>query len=151
VTLVDRRPSCVVGWRLVAERTLDDLQALLDRAPQARFYYSDLFALCRQAVYTPGLYTAMPDKSETFRVEGVNAEFRHYLACLARRSRCFPRCPRRLALVLRLFIFAWNRRQLYRLPYPKYPAPPARFCLSLTFTTPFGDDAHLRQDANHGV
>ena len=70
MTLVDRRTSCLVGWRLVAERTLDDLQALLDRAPQARFYYGDLFALYRQAIYTPGLYTAMPDKSETFRVEG---------------------------------------------------------------------------------
>jgi hypothetical protein len=58
------------------------------------------------------------------RRNGVNAEFRHYLACLARRSRCFPRCPRRLALVLRLFISALNRRQLYRLRYPNYPARP---------------------------
>jgi IS1 family transposase len=112
----------VVGWQLVQERTLEDLQALLDRAPQARFYYSDPFALYRQAVYSPGLYTPMPDTSQTFRVEGVNAEFRHYLACLARRSRCFPRSVRRLALVLRLFIFAWNRRQLYRQRFPKYPA-----------------------------
>ena len=111
-----------MAWRVVHERTVEQVQTLIDSAPQARFYYSDLFAVYRQCVYTPGLYTPMPDKSETFRVEGVNAEFRHYLACLVRRSRCFPRCLKRFVLILRLFIFAWNRRQLYRLRFPKYPA-----------------------------
>jgi len=112
----------VVAWRVVVERSLETLQPLIDHAPQARFYFSDLFAMYGQAVYAPGIYTPMPDKSDTFRVEGVNAEFRHYLACLVRRSRCFPRCLKRFELVVRLFVFAWNRRQLYRLQFPKYPA-----------------------------
>lgn len=124
---MDRRTSCIVGWALVAERTPECLQALVDRAPQARFYFSDLFAGYRQVLYAPGIHTPMPDKSETFRVEGVNAEFRHYLACLARRTRCFPRCLKRLMLVLRLFVFAWNRRQLYRQRFPQYPAPLRNF------------------------
>ena len=120
MTIVKRHSSRVVAWRLVHARTPEVVQTLIDQAPQARCYYSDLFAVYRQAVYSPGLYTPMPDKSQTFRVEGVNAEFRHYLACLARRSRCFPRSVRRLALVLRLFLFAWNRRQLYRQRFSKY-------------------------------
>ena len=107
---------------MVTQRSQACVQALIDSAIQARFYYSDLFAVYRQCVYTPGIYTPMPDKSETFRVEGVNAEFPHYLACLVRRSRCFPRCLKRFILVLRLFIFAWNRRQLYPQRFPKYPA-----------------------------
>lgn len=122
MTIVERCSSRVVAWRLVRERSPEVVQTLIDQAPQARFYYSDLFAVYRSAIYTPGLYTPMPDKSETYRVEGVNAEFRHYLACMARRTRCFPRSLKRLALVLRLFIFAWNRRQAYRLRFPKYPA-----------------------------
>jgi IS1 family transposase len=122
MTIVERSTSKVVAWRLVSERSLEVVQALIDAAPQARFYYSDLYAVYRAALYAPGIHTAMPDKSETFRVEGLNAEFRHYLACLARRTRCFPRCEKRLALVLRLLIYAWNRRQAYRQRYPKYPA-----------------------------
>lgn len=62
----------------------------------------------------------MPDKSETYRVEGVNAELRHYLARLARRSRCFSRCIHALRRVIKLFVFAWNHRQLHRQRYPAY-------------------------------
>ncbi len=38
-----------------------------------------------------GTHTAMKDKSETYSVEGENADLRHYLARLARKSRCFSR------------------------------------------------------------
>ena len=68
------------------------------------------------------LYTPMPDKSETYRVEGDNAELRHYLARLARKSRCFSRCVRALRNAIKLFVYAWNRRQLYKARYPDYPA-----------------------------
>lgn len=95
---------------------------MVDDAPQAAFYFSDLFATYRSLVYTPGIHTPMPDKSETYRVEGMNAELRHYLARLARKSRCFSRCIRALQRAVKLFVFAWNRRQLYRLRFPKYPA-----------------------------
>ena len=70
----------------------------------------------------PGIHTPMPDKSETFWVEGVNAELRHYLARLARKSRCFSRCIQALRLAIKLFVFAWNRRQLYHLRFSRYLA-----------------------------
>ena len=122
MTLVDRHSSCILAWRVAWERTEVDLQAMIDEAPPAKFYYSDLFATYRRLVYTPGRYTPMPDKSETYRVEGDNAEFRHYLARLARKSRCFSRCIQALRRAVKLFVFAWNRRQLYRQRYPTYPA-----------------------------
>ena len=84
MTLVDRHTSCILAWRVDWERSEALLQSMIDEAPQAKFYYSDLFATYRNLVYAPGRYTPMPDKSETFRVEGDNAEFRHYLARLAR-------------------------------------------------------------------
>ena len=47
---------------------------------------------------------------------------RHYLARLARRSRCFSRSIEALRRHVKLFIYAWNRRQLYRRLHPNYPA-----------------------------
>ena len=122
MTLVDRHTSCILAWRVDWERSEALLQAMVDEAPQAKFYYSDLFATYRSLVYAPGRYTPMPDKSETYRVEGDNAELRHYLARLARRSRCFSRCIHALRRALKLFVFAWNRRQIYHQQYPTYPA-----------------------------
>ncbi len=121
MTLVDRRTSCIVGWAVAPSRTEAILQALLDAAPQARFYYSDLLAVYRTLLYTPGIHTPMPDKSEPDRVEGDNAELRHYLARLGRKSRCFSRCIQALRRAVRLFVYLWNARQLYRQQFPAYP------------------------------
>lgn len=122
MTRVDRRSSCIVGWAVAAERSQATLQQMVDTSPQAAFYFSDLFATYRSLVYTPGIHTPMPDKSETYRVEGMNAELRHYLARLARKSHCFSRCLQALRRAVKLFVFAWNRRQLYRLRFPRFPA-----------------------------
>lgn len=119
---MDRTTSCIVAWAVSAERSLDLLQSLVDRAPPARFYYSDLFAVWRAVLYLTGLHTPMPDKSETFRVEGDNAELRHYLARLARSSRCFSRSLKALGQAINLFVHAWNARQLHHHRYPRYPA-----------------------------
>jgi len=94
---------------------------VLDGSPPAVWYYSDLFASYKALVYTPGTHTPMPDKSETFRVEGVNAELRHYLKRLARSTRAFSKRLRGLLQTVKLFVYAWNRRQLYRQRYPHYP------------------------------
>jgi IS1 family transposase len=122
MTVVDRRTSCVLSWAVESHREAEILQILVDAAPQADFYYSDLYATYRQLIYTPGRYTPMPNKSETFRVEGDNAELRHYLARLARRSRCFSRCIHALRRAIKLFVYLWNARQLRRDCFPKYPA-----------------------------
>ena len=122
MTLVDRHSGCILAWRVDWERTERLLQALVDEAPQARYYSSDLFATYRSLVYAPGIHTPMPDKSETYRVEGLNAELRHYLARLARKSRCFSRCIQALRRAVKLFVNLWNRRQLHRQRFPHYPA-----------------------------
>lgn len=120
MTLVDRRTSCILAWAVETERSEAYLQQLVDTAPAAAYYFSDLFATYRNLIYSPGRYTPMPDKSETYRVEGDNAEMRHYLARLARRSRCFSRSIHALRHAMQLFTFAWNSRQLRRFRYPKY-------------------------------
>lgn len=63
-------------------------------------------------IYKPGIHLSLPNKSQTYSVEGDNAELRHYLARLGRRSRCFSRCPHALVWAIKLLVYAWNRRQL---------------------------------------
>jgi insertion element IS1 protein InsB len=104
------------------ERSYEVMQPLLDDAPQAKSYFSDALEIYHSLVYYPGHHRVAPGKSQTYSVEADNAEFRHYLARLARRSRCFSRCIHALRLAVRLFVFCWNHRQLYRQAHPAYPA-----------------------------
>ncbi len=58
------------------------------------------------------------------KIEGVRLSLEgkaNYLARLVRRSRCFSRCLRALWTAIKLFVFAWNRRQMYKRRYPTYP------------------------------
>lgn len=57
----------------------------------------------------------------------VQTELRHYLAHLARRSRCFSRCTEALRDALKLFMYCFNRRQLHEQRFPTYPAHAFRF------------------------
>ncbi len=122
MTLVERVSRCIVGWRVGNERSEAVLQALVDDAPQALIYFSDGFPTYDALIYKPGVHLSLPDKSQTYSVEGGNADLRHYLARLGRRSRCFSRRLEALARAVKLFVYAWNRRQLYRLRFPNYPA-----------------------------
>ena len=122
MTIVERTSRCIVGWRVGEERSENVMQGLVDEAPQALFYFSDDFSTYSALIYKPGLHLSLNDKSQTYSVEGDNAELRHYLARLARKSRCFSRCLTALRRAIRLFVFAWNRRQLYRERFPNYPA-----------------------------
>ena len=58
----------------------------------------------------PGLHIRnCRDKSDTFTVEGVNADLQHYIPILARRSRCFARKIETLRAVLEVFVEAYNK------------------------------------------
>lgn len=122
MTNVDRESRCIVGWDVLDERDYDPMQPMLDRSPQATQYFSDAFSVYDTLVYYPGQHRSLPDKSQTYSVEADNAELRHYVARLARQSRCFSRSLQALRNLLKLFIFAWNRRQLHKRAFPKYPA-----------------------------
>jgi IS1 family transposase len=122
MTAVERETRCIVGYDVAFDREPTRLQALVDHAPQARQYYSDDLAGYTNPVDYPGKHQALPDKRETYSVEADNAELRHYLARLARRSRCFTRAIHALRDAITLFVYAWNRRQFFRRAHPKYPA-----------------------------
>ena len=122
MTIVDRKTRCFLGFKLVWARDQQAFQLLVDFAPKAKNYFSDALHAYARLWYHGGIYEVSEGKCDTYSVEGDNSELRHYLARLARASRCFSRCPYALVCALRLFIYAYNRRQLYKQQYPQYPA-----------------------------
>jgi IS1 family transposase len=117
--VVDRATHCVLSWDAVRERSSANLQNCLERAPQARQYYSDAFP-GYDALYYGAPYEMRTDKKETYSVEAVNADLRHYLKRLARKSRCFSRRLEALHNNLRLFVDCYNQRQIMKRSYPGY-------------------------------
>ena len=120
MTHVDRDTRCIVNWAVEPERTEDLLQQMVDESPQPGIFFSDAFSTYGLLDTYPAQHWMMSDKSQTYSVEGDNAELRHYLARLARRSRCFSRCIDALRAAIRIFVYCWNRRQLYTQQYPTY-------------------------------
>jgi IS1 family transposase len=121
VTAVDRLTHTIVGFAVCAERTLELLQSVIDNSIKAENYYTDSFLMYQDLSYW-GNHTMLKDKSETYLVEGTNADLRHYLARLQRSSRCFSRCFKALARGVELFVYFYNERQLKKRKYRKYPA-----------------------------
>ena len=113
---------CILGWAVVWTRTQAAIQQMIDGAPKAKWYYSDGLDAYQWLWYHLGRYEVSNAKADTYSVEGDNAELRHYLARLARRTRCFSRCPYALECAVRLFVYCFNGRQLYKQRYPDYPA-----------------------------
>ena len=116
---MNRDTRCVLSWDVVLERTSEALQACLERAPQAKRYYSDAFPVY-DTLYYGALYEMRTDKQETYSVEAVNADLRHYLKRLARKSRCFSRRIQSLAKNIQLFVYCYNHRQLRKQLFPQY-------------------------------
>jgi IS1 family transposase len=105
---VTRRPRQIVGLEVTAARTARQVQGMIDSSPAARTYYSDGFTMYRDVSYW-GKHIVAPGKSQTYTVEGINADLRHYISGLARRKRCFFRSIETLTAVLRVFVNAYNQ------------------------------------------
>ena len=102
-------------------RTFETFQEVVDQGPQAQRYFSDGLATYADVYYRGAHYTAVLDKSQTYSVEGDNAELRHYLARLHRSSRCFSKSLAALQRAIDLFVHFWNLRQFRQRTQPQYP------------------------------
>ncbi len=117
MTIVDRETRCFLSIKAVFQRTKEVSQEMVNRSP-ADQYYSDKFPLYSSLIYRKGYQLSLADKSETYSVEAGNAELRHYLTRLVRRSRCFSRCLDWLNRHLKAFAHAWNQWQLHKHAHP---------------------------------
>ncbi len=117
MTIVDRATRCFLWIEAMWQRSQEKSQKMVNKTP-AHQYYSDRFPLYDSLSYCHGYHLSLPDKSQTYSVEGDNAELRHYLTRLNRRSRCFSRSIVWLNRYLKAFAHAWNKRQLHNRLYP---------------------------------
>ena len=109
MTLVSRSPRQIVGFDVAFEKRTARIQGIVDKAPWADRYYTDGYHGYMDVIY-PGQHVRnVRDKNDTFTVEGVNADLRHYIPLLARRSRCFARKVETLQAVIEVFVDAYNR------------------------------------------
>jgi len=47
-------------------------------------------------------------KAETYTVEGYNSLFRHFLARMRRKSKCYSKCRKMLEYSMKLLMAKWN-------------------------------------------
>ena len=118
LTMVSRYPRQIVGFDVAYDKSPGRIQDMVDNAPSALKYCTDGYFGYIDVVY-PGKHVRNTrDKSDTFTVEGVNADLRHYIPILARHSRCFARKIETLQAVMGVFVDAYNRfgkaKYLYR-------------------------------------
>jgi len=117
-SLISRHPRQIVGFSVAFDKSPERLQSIVDNSPEAQNYATDGFFGYIDLVYPGKHIRNVSNKNDTFTVEGINADLRHYIPVLARRSRCFCRSLETLEAVLAVFIDAYNKfgeaKLLYR-------------------------------------
>ena len=108
MTMVGRNPRQIIGFDVAADKSPERIQAIVDDAPEAECYCTDGWSGYVDVVYPDKHIRNIRDKSNTFTVESVNADLRHYIPILARRNRCFARKPDTLKAVIGVFAHVYN-------------------------------------------
>ena len=109
MAMVSREPRQIVGFAVAADKSPERIQGIVDSAPEAQNYCTDGYLGYVDIVYPGRHIRNVGNKNDTFTVEGINADIRHYIPVLARRSRCFCRKIETLEAVLAVFIDAYNK------------------------------------------
>ena len=118
MTSVSRDERQIVGYDIAFDRNKDRIQKLVDNSPKASQYYSDAYFAYSQICYE-GRHTSLKNKSQTYTVEGVNSDLRHYIPALRRRSKCFFRSIETMKAVIKIFLHAFNAFASYKKNYPR--------------------------------
>ncbi len=109
MTMVSREPRQIAGHVVSVDKSSRTIQQMVDAAPEARKYCTDGYSGYLGVLFPGKHIFNVHNKSDTFTVESVNADLRHYIPTLARRSRCFPRKLENLQSILTVFVRAYNR------------------------------------------
>ena len=109
LTMVSRKPRQIVGFDVAFDKSPQRVQAIVDGGSPAGRYCTNGWLGYVDVVYPGRHIRNTRDKSDTFTVEGINADLRHYIPILARRSRCFARNLETLRAVVEVFVEAYNQ------------------------------------------
>jgi insertion element IS1 protein InsB len=120
MTMISREPRQIVGFAVAADKSPKRRQAIVDSAPEAENYCTDGCLGYLDIVYPGRHIRNVNNKNDTFTVEGINSDIRHYIPVFARKSRCFSRKIETLEAVFAVFVDAYNRfgeaKLKYRVP-----------------------------------
>ncbi len=116
LTVVNRATHWLFSWEAVSERNALNVQACLEHARKPNSTTLTSFQDTTSCTMTLR-------KKGTYSVEALNAGLRHYLKCLARKSRCFSRRLDALLKNLHLFAYCYNQRQFMNHAFPQYNLP----------------------------
>ena len=117
ITMISREPRQIVGFAAEYDKSAGRIQEIVDNSPPAQMYYTDGYAAYCDVDYFGKHIRNIRDKSDTYIIESINADLRHYIPGLARRSRCFYRSIETLQAVLSIFIDAYNKFGEAKLKY----------------------------------
>ncbi|MDR1669198.1 MAG: hypothetical protein LBR76_04495, partial [Oscillospiraceae bacterium] len=122
MTMVSREPRQLVAFEVEESVCAERIQAMVDRSPAARNYYTDGGMSYLDVNFWGRHRRNIHDKRDTHIIEGTNADLRHYIAGLRRKSRCFFRSLETMNAVLTLFISAYNQfgeaKRVYKERHP---------------------------------
>jgi len=109
MTMVSRFPRQIAGFDVAADKCAWRIQRMVDEADWAKKYCTDGYFGYLDVVF-PGEHAYnIHNKNDTFTAESVNADLRHYIPLLRRRSKCFPRSIDTLYVVVSVFVEAYNK------------------------------------------
>ena len=126
MTMVSRLPRQIVGFDAAFDKSLERIQAIVDSAPEAESYCTDGWLGYVDVVYPGKHIRNARNKNDTFTAEGVNADLRHYIPILARRSRCFARKLETLHAVIEVFAEAYNKFGVAKMKFRQNRDPKSR-------------------------
>jgi len=119
MTMVSSEPRQIVGFEVQLDKSAVHIQAIVDRVPWAQKYYTDGYKGYLDVIFPGKHIRNIRDKSDTHTAESINADLRHYIPVLARRSRCFCRKLETLQAVIEIFVDAYNKYGEAKLKYRK--------------------------------
>ena len=126
MTMISRYPRQIVGYTVDRSVNSIALQKVVDSAAPAEEYFTDGCLTYLDVIFGGRHRRNAENKSDTHNIESTNADLRHHIPGLARRSRCFFRTMETLDAVLSLFIGAYNKfgeAKLKRLIPVKHKVP----------------------------
>jgi len=124
MTMISRFPRQIVAFDVDKSVKAKLIQQMVNSVPHAKMYFTDGNYTYQDVDYFPGrLKQNFENKSDTHNIESTNADLRHYIAGLRRKSRCFFRKLENLKIVLHVFIDAYNKFGDAKLKYTDRQPP----------------------------
>ena len=109
MTIVSRIPRQIVAFDVAGAVGACAIQQMLEGLPLADNYFTDGAHAYLGVDFLGRHRRNVHNKKDTYTVEGTNADLRHQIPGLRRRSRCFFRRIGTLRAVLSLFVEAYNK------------------------------------------